>query len=176
MIDQETLVRALMAERVKLLGYIQSLIPRHDLAEDIFQDVCAASFRKRELIENEVHLRHWLRLAARRQAMNMLRKRQESCVSLDRDVADLLDPVWQEHDGSDSADRADALRNCLAMLSKQHQDLVQKRFIENYDYPRLASEINRSVQSVYVTFSRIYTSLGKCILARLDAMTRGVNA
>lgn len=165
-----------MAERVKLLGYIQSLIPRHNLAEDIFQDVCAASFRKRAMIADEFHLRHWLRVSARRQAMNVLRKRQESCVSLDRDVADLLDPVWREHDGADSTGRAEALRNCLSLLSKPHQELVQKRFAENYDYPRLAAEFNRSVQSVYVTFSRIYTTLGKCISARLDTSARGANA
>jgi RNA polymerase sigma factor (sigma-70 family) len=169
MIDQETLVRALLTERVKMLGYIQSLIRRHDLAEDIFQDVCAASMKKRDQIEDEVHLRNWLRTAARRQVMNVLRKRQEHHLSLDQDVIDLLDPAWSSHDNSDSAARADALRACLGLLSESHRDLVRKRFAEDYDYERLAAEIKRTVNSLYVTFSRIYATLGKCISARLES-------
>jgi RNA polymerase sigma factor (sigma-70 family) len=168
MIGQETLVRTLVAERVKMLGYIQSLIRRHDLAEDIFQDVCAASIQKRESIESEEHLRNWMRTTARRQVMNVIRKRQESSLSLDADVMELLEPVWQKQDASDSAERAEALRLCMGQLSKPHQDLVRKRFVENYEYVRLAKEINRTVSSVYVTFSRIYATLGKCVSARLD--------
>jgi RNA polymerase sigma-70 factor, ECF subfamily len=169
MIDQETLIRTLVAERVKMLGYIQSIIRRHDLAEDIFQDVCAASVQKREMIESEDHLRNWMRMAARRQAMNIIRKRQESCVLLDHDVIDLLEPVWKKHDTVDSSGRAEALRGCLQHLSKAHQDLVRKRFVQEYDYDRLAKEINRTVGSMYVTFSRIYATLGKCISSRLNA-------
>jgi RNA polymerase sigma factor (sigma-70 family) len=151
-----------------MLGYIQSLIRRHDLAEDIFQDICAASMQKRESIESEEHLRNWMRTAARRQVMNVIRKRQESSLSLDEDVVDLLDPIWRRHDISDSAERADALRHCVAQLSKPHQDLVHKRFVENYEYARLAKEVNRTVNSMYVTFSRIYATLGKCVSARLE--------
>ena len=173
MIDQETLIRSLVAERVKMLGYIQSLIRRHDLAEDVFQDVCASSMRKREQIRDEEHLRHWMRTAARRQVMNVLRKRQESHLSLDRDVVDLLEPVWQKQDGPDSAARAEALRGCIGTLSKTHRDLVQKRFVDGYEYPRLAAEIGRGVNSLYVTFSRIYAVLGKCISARMATELRG---
>ncbi len=151
-----------------MLGYIQSLIRRHDLAEDVFQDVCAAAMKKREMIEDEDHLRHWMRTAARRQVMNVLRKRQESHLSLDQDVIELLDPVWTGRDGPDGQARAEALRGCMSNLSKSHRDLVHKRFVENYDYARLAAEFGRTVNSLYVTFSRIYASLGKCISARLN--------
>jgi RNA polymerase sigma factor (sigma-70 family) len=173
MIDQDTLVRTLLAERVKVLGYIQSLIRRPDLAEDIFQHVCAAAVEKRELIESEAHLMNWMRLAARRQVMNVVRKRQEHHVSLDADVLELMEPVWRQNDAVESAARAEALRSCLSLLSKSHQDLVHKRFVDNYDYDRLASEIHRTVGSLYVTFSRIYAVLGKCISSRLKSGVGG---
>lgn len=167
MIDQDTLVRALVSERVKVLGYIQSLIRRHDLAEDIFQDVCVISMRRRESIKDEAHLRRWLRVVARRQAMNVIRKRQESHLLLDADVLELLDPAWELHDDYNTALRVDALRVCVGLLSESNRDLVSKRFVDNYEYQDLAMDLNRNIASIYVSFSRIYSILNKCIRSRL---------
>lgn len=73
--EQEPLVRALMTERAKVIGFIMVLIGGQDGAEDIFQDVCVLAFARRADIRDEAHLKAWLRLASRNLARNWLRKR-----------------------------------------------------------------------------------------------------
>ena len=173
MIDQDTLVRALLSERIKLLGYIQSLVRRPGLAADIFQDVCVLALQKREQIHDEAHLLNWMRTAARLQTLNIIRKRQEQNLSLDQDVMDLMESSWKRHDAPKNSALADALRGCMALLSAKQRTLVDKRFIQDYKLERLAEETNRSMNSLYVTFSRIYSALGKCISQKL-AVVEGV--
>ncbi len=54
--EENAIVRTLVAQRVKVLGYIQSLVRRRHMAEDIFQDVCVLAVEKRHTIQNEAHL------------------------------------------------------------------------------------------------------------------------
>jgi RNA polymerase sigma factor (sigma-70 family) len=169
MIDEQQMIRTLLAEQVRMLGYIQSIVRRPELADDIFQDVCAVAVEKRGQIKNETHLRNWLRTTARLEALTALRKRRADHVAMDPALLDVLDCTWRDEELADSSAYGDSLRQCLKLLSKPHQALVNRRFYENCDYDRLAVELNRPVDSLYVTFSRIYATLGKCIAGRLEA-------
>jgi RNA polymerase sigma factor (sigma-70 family) len=169
MIDEQQMIRTLLAEQVRMLGYIQSIVRRPDMADDIFQDVCALAVQKRGQIRDETHLRNWLRTTARFEAMTVLRKRRADHLSLDPAILDVLDLGWRDADLPASSAYSDRLRHCLKQLSRAHQSLVSKRFFENWDYGRLAAELDRTVDSLYVTFSRIYATLGKCIAERSDA-------
>ncbi len=169
MIDEQQTVRTLLAEQVRLLGYIQSIVRNADLADDVFQDVCVLAVRKRAHIKDETHLRNWLRKTARFEALNAVRRRRVDHLSLDPAVLDVLDQRWQGQDQVDSSAYRELLRQCIGRLSQVHQSLVRKRFFEKLDYGRLAAEFNRSADSLYVTFSRIYATLGKCVAERSAA-------
>jgi RNA polymerase sigma-70 factor (ECF subfamily) len=166
--DQNTLVRTLVAERVKTLGYINFLVRREDLAEDIFQDICALAVERCESIKDEQHLLGWLRTTARFQSMNARRSARDKQVAFDDNLIELLESDWQEQDAFKSEECIAALDHCVGRLSKKARELVHKRYYRHVEYSQLAKELGRPLNSLYVSFSRIHALLAQCITARLS--------
>lgn len=54
MLDEQRMVRTLLVEQPKVLAYIQSMVRQPDLADDIFQDVCALAMEKRSQIVDDL--------------------------------------------------------------------------------------------------------------------------
>jgi RNA polymerase sigma factor (sigma-70 family) len=162
LINQDALVRMFLSQRVRLLAYIRSVVRNSDTAEDIFQNVCVIALQNRDMITGEDHLKSWMRVVAKREAIDYLRSKR-SAIELSEDVIESLEVIWLEHDTENDVRIADFLRQCLRLLSKPHQELIRKRFEERCGYDQLAREVGRPVSSLYVTFSRIYGKLNECI-------------
>jgi len=166
-VTEESVVRMLVSERVKILGFIQSIVRRFDIAEDVFQDICVLALEKRETIPDEAHLFNWLRSSARLRAMNVLRKRQERQKALDDDILESLEEDWREQDADITALSAEAVRHCIEQLAPAARELVRMRYRENKEYRELSKLFKRPVPSLYVTFSRIHAVLADCVSRRL---------
>ena len=167
MIEEQRMIRTLLAEQVKVTAYIQSMVRRPEMADDIFQDVCVLAMEKRAQIRDDDHLRNWLRTTSRLQALGAMRKRDLEHLLLDEKTWDALEGSWRTQDDTDSSLYAESLRRCMALLSESHRVLLSKRFVDGYDYQRLSAEYHRTTKSLYVTFSRMYSFLGKCIADRM---------
>jgi RNA polymerase sigma-70 factor (ECF subfamily) len=165
-IDQESLVILLLRERVKLLAYIRAIVRDDHLAEDVLQEVALLALRKRDEIRDGRHFLGWMRLTSRHRALKTLRRRHHQPL-LEETLLDRLDEQWAEHDQSPSADLLEALRHCLERLSPPARSLVELRYAEGVSGRRLAEVVDRSLNTVYVTLSRIHRSLGDCIRRRL---------
>jgi RNA polymerase sigma-70 factor, ECF subfamily len=166
MIDQESLMILLLRERVKLLAYIRAIVRDEHLAEDVYQDVAVLAIRKCEEIEDQRHFLAWMRLTSRHRALKILQQRRRQ-VLLDESLLDRLDEQWVEHDQRSSADLTEALRQCLERLSPRARNLIRLRYAEGISGERLAADVDRSLNTVYVSLSRIHRSLGDCIRRRL---------
>ncbi len=173
--DHAELVRLLMAERVKMLAFIQSLVLDEDLAEDLYQDVCMLAVQKLATIQSQTHLLRWLRTTARFMALNALQKKRQRHLQLDTDILNLLESAWQKHDKYHSADLTESLRHCIDLLSPNAKRLIERRFMEEIQYEQLAVETGRPIGSLYVTFSRILSTLNDCISARLRRLAGGLD-
>jgi RNA polymerase sigma-70 factor (ECF subfamily) len=156
----------LLRERVKLLAYIRAIVRDGHLAEDVFQEVAVLAIRKRDEIRDGPHFLAWMRLTSRHTALKTLRHRQHQLL-LDESLLDRLDEQWAEHDSASSADLLEALRHCLERLSPHARNLVKLRYAEGVSGQRLAEVVDRSLNTVYVSLSRIHRSLGDCIRQRL---------
>jgi RNA polymerase sigma-70 factor, ECF subfamily len=156
----------LLRERVKLLAYITAIVRDDHLAEDVFQEVAVLAVRKRDEIRDDRHFLAWMRLTARHRALKVLRQRQHFLL-LDEDLLDKLDEQWAERDASSASDLVDALAHCLEGLSPHARNLVRLRYADGISGMRLAEVVDRSLNTVYVTLSRIHRSLGDCIRQRL---------
>ena len=174
-LDQPTLVRQLVSERVKMLAYIQSLVLDEDLSEDVFQEVCMLAVKKSASIKSETHLLRWLRTSARFVAMNALQKRKQRHVSLDDGLIDVLETAWRKRDGNQISDLTESLRHCVELLPRTARRLIEQRYMESKDYNRLSVETGRPVASLYVTFSRILGTLNDCISARMRRIEGGLD-
>ena len=164
----EPLIRCVLAERVKVLAYIRSIVRRHDLAEDVFQDLCVLVIQKRHEIVDERHLAGWLRTSARQLAMNAARKRANQSLLLGDAVHDLMEPHWRRLDAGPSSAAAEALEVCVEALSPKARQLVNNRYVEGLKFEEIARRLGRPVSSLYVTVSRIHKKLAECVLRRLS--------
>jgi RNA polymerase sigma-70 factor, ECF subfamily len=167
MLTEQDLIRVLLAEQTKVMAYLRSLVRRRDLVTDLFQEICVLAIQKRHEIADEEHLKKWMRTTARFQAMNLNRKREEFELSLDRDVIELMEPCWNSEDTTDQPRIFDALRHCMNGLSPAHRELLRRRFRAEQSYDEMAREMERSVNSLYAMFSRIYSALARCIALQM---------
>jgi RNA polymerase sigma-70 factor, ECF subfamily len=167
MLTEQDLIRVLLAEQTKVMAYLRSLVRRPDLVADLFQEICVLALQKRSEISDEEHLKKWMRTTARFHAMNLNRKRKEFELSLDRDVIELMEPCWNSEDTTDQPRIFDALRHCMNGLSPAHRELLRRRFGAEQSYDEMAHEMERSVNSLYAMFSRIYSALARCIALQM---------
>ena len=166
-IDSDTVLRLLLKDRAKLLGYIRSIVRDEHVAEDVFQNVSIVAVNKREEIESREHFSGWIRQAARFEALHELRRRDIAPITLDSTLLDLLEGSWSKQDTSHSADLAEALRACLESLSPYAQQLVSLRYTSNMSGQKLADAVGRGLNTVYVALSRTHRVLADCMRRRL---------
>ena len=168
-IDRESLLRALLSERIKLLAYIRAIVRRRDLAEDVLQDVCVLALQKQSEIHDERHLAGWLRTTARLRAMSILRRQRVRHQTLNESVLDLIDLTWGELEQGPAPALRDALHECVGRLSRSARQLLTARYTEGRGVAEIAEQLKRPVASVYVTFSRIHNALADCVYSKLKA-------
>jgi RNA polymerase sigma-70 factor (ECF subfamily) len=166
-LDQSTIVKALLSERVKVLAYIVSLVRQRELAEDIFQDVCLLALQRPQDIRDLPHLLAWMRVTARFKSLNALRKGRKETLHLSDAVMDLLDVRWQEYDQISSSRVLDFLHACLKTLTQKARNLLQERYAEGVSMEEIARRLDRPVASVYVTLSRAHQALSDCVFQKL---------
>ena len=171
-LDQDTIVRALFRERVKLSGYIWGIVRDSHLAEDVFQDVCISAIKSRDQIDDEQHLLAWSRRVARHRAIDLLRKHERTPLLLDNSVLEMIEAAWSVDDHVPSTDRLDALRFCLGKLTANNQRIVKLRYVDGLRGTEVAEALGRKVDAVYKALSRIHVSLVECGRRRLGR-TRG---
>ena len=103
-------------------------------------------------------------------ALASLRKRQRREITLDPDILEAVGTEIESF-GSEARlqDRKEALRRCLAELSKPNRSLVRLRYFEDRSYEQIAKTANRSIDALYVAFNRMHKALRECIERALEA-------
>jgi RNA polymerase sigma-70 factor (ECF subfamily) len=164
--DSHHVVRELLRERAKLLGYIWAIVRDHHLAEDVFQDVTVLAMERAGEIRNDDHLMLWARKAARFKALELLRKKARLPLALDGDVLELLEAEWAGVDSFAIADEVDHLRACIDRLTPHARRILHLRYTAGLTGIQVAGVVNVKVSSVYVALTRIHQALEDCIRRR----------
>src|SRR5262245_55065474 len=135
--DHDQIVKCLLAERAKVLGFIRAILGGWEDAEDIFQEASLLAIAKSQEIADETHLMAWLRISCRNLARNLRRTNARSALSLSEEVLDLLEAHWsQQTEGS--ADAAQALNECLEKLPPKSFEMVRLRYLEGFKIHQIA--------------------------------------
>jgi RNA polymerase sigma-70 factor (ECF subfamily) len=166
-ITQDDLVRTLISERLKILSYIRAIVRRQDLVEDVFQNVSILALQKQAEINDEQHFLKWLRLTARFEAMNAIRKMAVREQLLDHRVLDAIEHHWARRDVVPDSAVARVLDECLKRLPADKQRIVHERYGSGRSVVELAGQLGRQAGALYMTISRIHRILADCVRRRL---------
>ena len=167
-LDHDSLVRLLIRERVKLIGYVRAIVGDEHAAEDVFQQISVLVLRKGDAIHDAEHFLAWMRTASRLEALNAMRARRRSPLALNDHVAELLDPHWQRYDAVESSVMIDALRRCLGELTPNTRRLIEMRYRQAMSSAQIAEALSRKATAVYQAISRAHHALAECIGRRME--------
>lgn len=153
-----------MAHRTMLLAYIRAMVHDTELAEDTLADVSVELARSWEQYDASRPFGPWARGVARNVVLANLRRRQMFPTLLD---AETLEAIGTKLDAlGDEAQlqaRRDMLRRCLEKLPELQRDLIRMRYFEDRRYEEISGIVKRTVDALYVAFSRIHRTLEECV-------------
>jgi RNA polymerase sigma-70 factor, ECF subfamily len=161
-VADDEFLKLLNGHRSQLLGYLFCLVRNMADAEDLFQQVSITLWDKFDEYEPGTNFAGWASTVARNKALTFLRSKGRERARFSDQVVDELSsrPLWSstEVDG-----RVAALVQCQQKLSQRDQALLALCYGTDSTTTDVATEINRPVESVYSSLSRIRRSLYRCI-------------
>ena len=165
--DRDRLIRDFQRDRLRLIAYIRSLVGDPDRTEDIFQEVSVVVLQKAEQFVEGRDLQSWCRGIARNV---ILREREKSrrLRSFEGDrLVELVDAAFTENAGRELLEnRRSLLRQCLQMLARPSQELLQLRYHASLSLREVAQKLGRSEAAIQVALSRVRKWLTECVERR----------
>jgi len=165
-LPEESIVRALFGARHRLSAAAWLITRDSQAAEDIFQNVSVKAITRGGPFEHEAALLSWAHVAARREAIDWLRRRRPEVSVLDDDVLELLEAEWAAAPSPGGA-RVDALRDCLERAPADARRLLELRYFHGRSCEEVAAEAGLGLAAVYQRLSRLHRALKLCIERRL---------
>ena len=158
----ELFVQELQANAHRIYGYIFSLVPDRFDAEEIFQETCTVLWQKCDSFVPGTSFRALaFQIAVNKVRQHRRTKQKDRLVFSDQ----FVDAVEQDYPArTDQLDRErQALRQCLAKLSKTNRDLISHRYGTSASIQSLATTLGRTAASLYQALSRIRAFLLNCV-------------
>lgn len=161
---QEQAFLEILAQRSMLKLYILSIVADAHLAEDILSEVTLVIARSWDRYDRSKPFGPWARGFAKRVALATLRKQKRQMVTLDDDV---LESLGNQLDALPDEvvldEQKQQLRRCMDKLPEQRRLLVTLRYFEQRSYEEIAQRTGRTLQALYMAFTRIHAALADCV-------------
>jgi RNA polymerase sigma-70 factor (ECF subfamily) len=150
-----------------LRGFILGLLPDHNRAEDVFQEVFLTVSRKAGEFTPGSNFLAWARSVARLKVLEACRASRSGPHPLDPDTLEALAGSAEELDDSWGA-RREALARCLGQLAPRAREILEMRYSDEFlPPPEIASRLSWTVGAVHVALSRARKFLQECTRRRM---------
>jgi RNA polymerase sigma-70 factor (ECF subfamily) len=159
--------RLLSENQSRLYGYIHSLVPDLNHADDLFQQTALVLWDKFDAYDRERSFFSWACGVARFEAANYSRRLARQRKFFGHDLNLLLIAAHEELSESESSDRREALTRCVGKLRDDDRVLLTECYTDPAGIPGVAARRNRSPHSVYNSLRRIRVQLFQCITRTL---------
>ena len=166
-LSQEQIVHVLLSERTRLLAWSWSVLRDGHWSEDVFQDLLMKALESDAEFETESRLISWGWQVTRNRVFELLRRSKRQAANLDDMVLRSLAAEMQNRDMRNLNDRIDALGICLEQLTDRSRRIVRMRHVDGLNARDIAASVDGTMEAIYKTLARTYTTLAECIDRRL---------
>ncbi len=174
-----TITAGFLADRHRLLSFIQGLLRDPQAAEDIFQEVwlkLAAAVEKGAVIENPPA---WCRTVAKNLILMHWRSQKNSRVVVDSTLLEFVDFVECAYAENESVnetgpERQRALQDCLSTLPEKSRRLVELKYDKELSLKAIAATVQQSTDSVIKALLRLRQGLATCVEKKLKLQELGL--
>ncbi len=169
-LSESQIVEVILQNRIRLMGFVCSIVADFHSAEDIYQKVCLQALQSAKKFNDPNHVLKWAWIACRSESLKEIRKRKGQEVIFDEHILDMIQTESQKLSFMDDPEIFSILQTCLSRLPSAVQRLLQMRYISNLSGEKIAAVLNRSVNSVYMAFSRAHRALYDCMREQIDIL------
>jgi len=155
--------RYLAENQARLYGYIHSLIPDLNHADDLYQQTALVLWGKFDEYDRARSFFAWACGVARFEAANFVRRLARQRRFFGDELGLLLIEAHEEMADDELAERRAALSKCVDQLRPADRALLTECYLEPAGVPAAAARRNRSVHSVYNSLRRIRQALLQCV-------------
>ncbi len=164
-------VRLLVKNQRRIHGFILTLLPRGQDAEDALQEASLVAWKKFDSFEIGTDFARWACTIARYEVLRIRSRQKASHLIFDDALVESLADRCSER-GEVLDQLFSVLDECRKKLTPEDDDLLQRVYEDQASTKQVAEELGRPVDSIYKALSRIRRSLAKCIRFALAALER----
>lgn len=162
----ERFISLMTRHQPDLRAFLSSVVWDRHRVEDLLQEAALVLWRKFDTYDPSRSFGAW----ARGIALNLVRQSLERSRTPEmRLSAPALEAVARAYDRGPAfgSDRQEALRTCLERLPDHSRRLLRMRYEEALPLERMARKLEKRLEAVHMTLSRIRTKLLQCVRQRL---------
>ncbi|MGA2440247.1 MAG: sigma-70 family RNA polymerase sigma factor [Tepidisphaeraceae bacterium] len=160
--NADDFIQLFTAHQSSLRAYVLSMVPRWSDAEEIVQQCSLILWKKFSQFRPGTNFFAWACQVARLEVKDFRkRQRREQIVFSDEFIDAVADEVFEMQ--AELPARLRALQGCVEKLSRDQRELLRLRYNEGGSVNSVSQAVNRSVDSVYKSLSRIRQALHECI-------------
>jgi RNA polymerase sigma-70 factor (ECF subfamily) len=155
------------AHEMRLRGYVQSLVPHWSDAEDIVQRCSLILWKRYSQFEPGTNFFAWACQIVRFEVL----KYRKAAAREKLVFGDAFFDAVSKHtlrDCDDLQTRIKSLQECVGKLSPDHCELLRLRYDERRSVGSVAKVLDRPIDGVYKTLSRIRLALFNCVSRRMQ--------
>jgi RNA polymerase sigma-70 factor (ECF subfamily) len=152
-------------------AYILMMVHDYHNAEDLMQETAIILWQKFDEYKPGTSFAAWGMHVARNVVFNYRRKYGKRSQLFNDNMCQILEGYAQESARELSAIE-ESLRECIKKLKPADQNLIKLRYEQRISVQNIATQVKRSADSLYHSFSRIYAVLKQCVSQQLEA--RGI--
>src|SRR5262245_55394696 len=161
-----------MRHRTELFAYLLAAVRNAHDAEDLLHDVSLAASSSWAQSRPGTPFMAWAREIARRRVLDYGRRVSRRHALLEPEVLEALDAASVAVESDQPLEpRRDALRQCLTKVGGDARRILELRYGDKADVPRISREVGRTVQASYAILKRTKQLLKECIDRRLSGAT-----
>jgi RNA polymerase sigma-70 factor (ECF subfamily) len=162
---RKLLVSLLTRHQRQLLGYIHTIVPHVQDAEDILQETCEVICEKFDQFTPGTEFMAWACEIARWRVRAARTTFARSKITFNDDVVELLaDTMTDMRPELDR--REEALEHCMKKLPDRDRDLVCARYAQGASVEEAAERNGRTLDAAYKALARIRRVLFDCVSRR----------
>jgi len=167
----ETFLRLLSLHQRHVHAYLGAFLRDPADIDDVLQETSIVLWRKFDQYDTDRNFLSGACGVARLEMLKFCRTHDRAMLPLDENVLTAISDVRLEM--SDTLDaRREALTLCLGKLRSDDRDLIERCYASDKSTKRVAEDLQRPVNSVYKSLTRIRRVLGDCITRETSSTSR----
>lgn len=155
----------------ELLRYIMMLIPRRDDAEEVLQRTALVLWEKFDEYDRNRDFLPWATRFAYFEALNFRKECARSRLIFSEEIMSILTQSRKDQESYLGQQRS-ALKHCLAELSIEDRNMLERRYSDSSTIKTLAEEQGRTVKSLYRRLDRVRKLITDCVGRRVASLDR----